>query len=247
MCYSRKQLWFPQLFCIKLAKHVIDLTTHSELDATCGQVTQIASSWSLDLVVRGSQSVAELGASSVRRAHDGRVVGQLLQHLSESWGRGVAVSPSEGAGLPTLVRALTARVRHGEDCGQGGLEALRLHAGTVRVEHDGDVPYDAEGREGRSRWHRHRRRCNRRAVWVGGVGWVGGDEVARAASRARAKRERIRNGVDGRNNSGETGISGVSSVAGVARVTGVAGVAGVTRIAMTSRISGKTWNKFQKR
>lgn len=145
-------------------KHVIDLTTHCELDATCGQVTQIASYWSLDLVVRGSQSVAELGASSVRRAHDGRVVGQLLQHLSESRGRGVAVSPPEGAGLPTLVRALTARVRHGEDCGQGGLEALRLHTGTVRVEHDGDVPYDAEGREGRSRWHRHRRRCNRRAV-----------------------------------------------------------------------------------
>lgn len=216
-----------------------------QLDATCGQVTHVtsSSSWSLDLVVRGSQSVAELCASAVGWAHDSRVVGQLLQHLGESWGA-VVVSESESAALSAVARALTAGVRHGEDGGEGGLKALRLHAGTVRVEHDGDVAYDAEGRKGRSCRHRHWRRCNRRGVCVRGVGWVGGDEVARAASRARTKRERIRDGVDGRNNTGETRISGVSSVTGVARV---AGVTRITGIAMTSRISRKTWNKFQTR
>lgn len=162
----------------------------------------------------------------------------MLEDLGEGRGITVAVTVSEGAALATMGRALTAGVRHGEDRGEGGLEALGLHAGAVRVEHDGDVPYDTVGREGRSRRHRHGGGGNRRGVGEGGVGGVGGDEVARTTSRARAERKRIRDDVDGRYNSGITGVSGVSMVA---RIAGVAGIARITRVArVASRISRVT-------
>lgn len=132
--------------------------------------------------------------------------------------------------------ALTARVRHGEGGGEGGLVAL-LRAGAVGVEDDRDVTDDSVRK--RLRRRQGRGSCGDRSSGERRrVGGVGSDQIAGAAARTWTHGEGIRDDVEGRNPSR---IGNVGRVTGETRVSRVTGVTWVTGISGVTVPAGVTW------